>query len=125
MKNEFIRSFHEKPVKWNDAFIFITGFSYVGAAISTIIGYPPQDTLYVSTQLQVAMYIVCFLFLSFTKIYKPLRWFLAGSYGMMAMWSFLGVQRWINYVNPSANLGVAMAAWDIILAIALLSYNNE
>jgi len=97
----------------------------VGAAISTIIGYPPKDTLYVSTQLQVVMYIFCFLFLSFTKFYKPLRWFLAGMYGMMAMWSFMGVQRWINYVNPSANLGVAMAAWDIILAIALLSYNNE
>jgi hypothetical protein len=125
MEKKFIRSFHEKPLKWNDALIFITGFSYVGAAISTIIGYPPQDTMYISAQLQVVMYIFCFFLLAFTRFYKPLRWFLAGLYGMMAMWSFNGIQRWKNYVNPSTNLGVAMAAWDIILAIALLGYTNE
>lgn len=123
MADRLLRSFHETPVKWNDALIFVTGFSYVGAAISTMIGYPPQDTRYLSTQLQVIIYMLSFLFLTFTRLYKPLRWFLAGTYGMMAMWSFNGVQRWIFYPSPSANLGTAMAAWDILLAIALLSYN--
>ena len=109
-------------MKWSKALLFVTGFSYIGAAFLTIAGYPPEATL--PPIFQILLY-VCLGFLLFVaSIFKGrvdfVDYLLAALYGVLAVTSFSGIQRWVNYNGSSDFLGVAMAAWDLAVAVALL-----
>lgn len=123
MYDYLVRLIRDRPIRWNNGLIYASSFSYLAAAIATFIGYPSQDPRFVPISLQIAFYIVMSILLVASQLNRPLRWALAGVYGAVAMLSFSGVQRWINYHGDSSFLGPAMAAWDIALAIALM--DNE
>ena len=100
----------------------MTGFSYVGAAFLTWAGYPPEATL--SPYYQIMLYLGLGVLLMVSLIYKrtiPFANFtFAALYGVMACLSFSGIQKWVNYNGSPDFLGVAMAAWDLAVAVALL-----
>ena len=109
-------------MKWSRALLLVTGFSYLGAAFLTVAGYPPQATL--PLHLQILGYLCLGLLLFVASVYKGSIYFLnfslAALYGVLAITSFSGVQSWVNYSGSSDFLGVAMAAWDLAVAVALL-----
>ena len=87
----------------------------------TIAGYPPMTGL--SPFVQSIGYILAAVILSvyFTYNNTILGGILAIIYGILAVLSFSGVQQWINYNGASDYLGVAMALWDLVLAVAILT----
>ncbi len=111
---------HKQRMRWSEALIFASIFSYVAAAATTLMGYPSQDPGLYSSSLQIAFYLTMPLLLALSRSYRPLRVVLAGVYGVVAMLSFSGVQRWVNYNGDSSLLGPAMSVWDLSLAVALL-----
>jgi CheY-like chemotaxis protein len=111
---------HKQRMGWSDALIFASIFSYLTAAGTTLMGYPSQDPGLFSSSLQIAFYLTMSLLLTLSWSYRPLRVVLAGVYGVVAMLSFSGVQRWVNYNGDSSLLGPAMSVWDLTLAVALL-----
>jgi CheY-like chemotaxis protein len=114
------RLIHKRPMRWSEALIFASIFSYVAAAATTLVGYPSQDPGLYSSSLQIAFYLTMPLLLVLSQSYRPLRVVLAGVYGVVAMLSFSGLQRWVNYNGDSSLLGPAMSVWDLTLAVALL-----
>lgn len=106
-------------IKWNDALIYVSAFSYLAAAIASAIGFPPMNPEKITASLQILSYFIAFSLLMACEFYPNLRFALAGLYGMLAMWSFSGLQQWVNYFG-SEPLGPSMAAWDLILAVALI-----
>ena len=110
-------------IKWNDALIYVSAFSYLAAAIATTIGFPPMNPEKITSSVQILSYFIAFSLLMACEFYPNLRFALAGLYGMLAMWSFSGLQQWVNYFG-SEPLGPPMAAWDLILAVALI-YNQK
>ena len=111
---------HKRRMRWSEALIFASIFSYVAAAATTLMGYPSQDPGIFPSSLQIAFYLTMPLLLALSRSYRPLRVVLAGVYGVVAMLSFSGVQRWVNYSGDSSLLGPAMSVWDLSLAVALL-----
>ena len=108
-------------MKWSRALLLVTAFSYFGAAFLTLVGYPPEATI--PPNFQAAIYV--FLGLTLLTIIVEghvvfVDYLLALLYGVLAGTSFSGIQKWINYNGSSDLLGVAMAAWDLAIAIALL-----
>jgi hypothetical protein len=109
-------------LKWSRAFLLVTGFSYIGAAFLTVAGYPPEAT--VPPSFQLVLYVFLGILLMVMSVFKGrvdfINYPLAALYGVLAVTSFSGVQRWVNYNGSSDFLGVAMAAWDLAVAVALL-----
>jgi hypothetical protein len=103
---------------WNKALIYTTSFSYLGATVATLMGLPVMDN--VGSLPQALMYAAMFVVLLLSLKYSHLRMPLAAGYGVMAMLSFSGIQRWIYYAGDRSILGPWMAAWDLALAVALL-----
>jgi hypothetical protein len=103
---------------WMKALIFVSSFSYVGAAVVTIMGLPLMGYVGLSTQALNYFFMSTVLFLALR--YEVLRMPLAAVYGVLAILSFSGIQTWIHYAGDNSVLGPAMAAWDLALAIALL-----
>lgn len=114
----------KRPVRWNDAFIYASSFSYLAAALSTLIGYPVMDSRLLPLSLQVGFYLVAFLLLLMSRVLSSVKWVVAGFYGMAAMLSFSGLQPWICYAGDMNLLGPIMAGWDLALAVALLIEDN-
>jgi len=110
-------------IKWNDALIYVSAFSYLAAAIATAIGFPLMNPEKISSSIQILSYFIAFSLLMACEFFPNLRFGLAGLYGMLAMFSFSGLQQWVNYFG-SESLGPSMAAWDLILAVALI-YNRK
>jgi len=110
-----------RPMKWSEAIIYATVFSYVTAAATTFTGYPLQDPATYSSILQVAFYVVMALLLILSRRYRLLRPAMAAVFGVVAMLSFSGVQRWVNYNGDSSLLGPLMSIWYLTLAVALMS----
>ena len=100
----------------------MTGFSYIGAAFLTIAGYPPEATL--PLHLQILGYFCLGLLLFVVSVCRntstSVNYLLAALYGVLAVTSFSGIQRWVNYNGSPDFLGLAMAAWDLAVAVALL-----
>ncbi len=115
-----LESIHDFSTKmtWMKILIYTTSFSYLGAAVVTLMGLPVQDN--VSPLGQTLIYAALFVALLTSLKYSLLRLPLAALYGVLAGLSFSGIQTWINYAGDSSILGLGMAAWDIALAIALL-----
>jgi len=109
-------------LKWSRAFLLVTVFSYIGAAFLTCTGYPPEATL--PPGFQIILYVCLGLILFVASIFKGrvhfINYPLAGMYGALAGLSFSGIQKWVNYNGSPDFLGVAMAAWDLAVAVALL-----
>lgn len=114
----------KRPVKWNDAFIYASSFSYLAAALATLIGYPVMDSRLLPLSLQVGFYLVAFLLLLTSRVLPSVKWVVAGFYGMVAMLSFSGLQPWICYAGDLNLHGPIMAGWDLALAVALLIEDN-
>lgn len=114
---------HVNPIKWNDALIYVSAFSYLAAAIATSVGYPLLNTEQVSSTVQIISHFIAFSLLMLCEFYPNLRFGVAGLYGMVAMYSFSGLQQWVNYYG-TGSLGPSMAAWDLILAVSLI-YNQK
>ena len=114
----------KRPVRWNDAFIYASSFSYLAAALATLIGYPVMDSRLLPLYLQVGFYLVAFLLLLTSRVLSSMKWVVAGFYGMAAMLSFSGLQPWICYAGDLYLLGPIMAGWDLALAVALLIEDN-
>ena len=96
--------------------------SYAGCAAFTLMGKPPL--LGVSNDGQLLLYTACGTVLAiseFTKN-KGLQNILGLLYGVGAMAAFSGVAQW-NWTPANTHepiLGVAMAGWDLALAVELL-----
>lgn len=109
-------------MKWSRALLLVTGFSYIGAAFLTLVGYPPEATL--PPYLQAVLYVCLGIFLFVASIFKRrvdfVDYLLAAIYGVLAVFSFSGIQKWINYNGSPDFLGVAMAVWDLAVAVSLL-----
>ena len=109
-------------MKWSKALLLVTGFSYIGAAFLTCMGYPPEATF--SPVFQIMMYLCLGILLMVMSVFKMrvdfINYPLAALYGVLAGLSFSGIQKWVNYNGSSDFLGVAMAAWDLAIAVALL-----
>ena len=104
-------------MKWSDKFILVTSASYLGCVFMTLFGFPPMKGMDVSSQ--IVYYVLgmfgCLLSLRFDKV----GYAMSVVYGFVAIWSFSGVQVWVNYDN-SLPLGPFMALWDLVLGIAFL-----
>lgn len=48
----------KRPVRWNDTFIYASSFSYLAAALVTLIGYPLMDSRLLPLSLQVGFYLM-------------------------------------------------------------------
>jgi hypothetical protein len=105
-------------MKWSLGLIYISLFSYLGAVLMTVLGYPPISG--VSEWLQVFYYFLgaflCYLGIRF----KKLGYVIGMMYGVFAMFSFSGVAVWLNYDGESS-LGPYMALWDISIGVAMLN----
>ena len=103
-------------MKWSQSLILISAFSYFGAFIMLLLGYPSM--LGPSYQLQLVWAISGTVFCLATLKYKKLG-YLGILYGILAILSFSGIQVWINY-DGGYSLGPYMALWDIVLGMAML-----
>jgi hypothetical protein len=108
-------------VRWGDALIFTSSFSYVSALIAAVLGYPAMRPDAFPVYLQGILYVSMFFLLLLSFLDRRIRWVVAAGYGLSAMLSFTGLQPWVSYMGDSQLLGPAMAAWDLLLAVALLT----
>lgn len=104
-------------MRWSEALVFTSLFSYIGAIIITLLGYPPLSN--VDILVQIIFYLLCVSLLYSSLEFVKIRKYLAAAYGLGAILNFSGVMVWMNYDGNLA-LGPYMALWDIGLAIALL-----
>ena len=103
----------------SEAFVYTTACSYIGAAAIAVAGYPSMAN--VSSQFQILCYLIAYAILISCLVYPQLRFPVATIYGVLAVLSFSGVQSWVNYSGSADFLGVAMALWDLVLAVSLLT----
>ncbi len=108
----------ENNMSWGKALIYVSSFSYLGAATTSIAGYPLLANLHPVIQ-AIAWLSLFFILLSSLK-YRKLKWGFSAFYGIAAIVSFSGLSHWASYYGGPNLLGPAMAAWDLVLAIALL-----
>jgi hypothetical protein len=107
-----------KPAK---AFMWATAWCYFAASLAALLGYPAEGSL--PPIHQAALYLllgIALMTLIFRGKSRVLRFILSALYGVLAGLSFSGIQKWINYNGSSDYLGVAMAAWDLALAVAIM-----
>ena len=107
---------------WMKALIFTSSFSYLGATVVTLMGFPLQE--YSNSSSQAIAYALMSIFLLLSLEFKILRIPLAAVYGVSAMMSLSGILIWINYSGEGSFLGPWMAIWDLALAVALLRHEN-
>lgn len=72
----------KRRVRWNDAFIYVSSFSYLAAALSTFISCLIMNSMILPVSLQVAFYLVAFLLLLASEVLTSIKWVVAGLYGM-------------------------------------------
>jgi hypothetical protein len=108
----------ETNMTWGKAVVYVTSFSYLGGVAVSIGGYPLMTNIHPVPQ-AIFFLLASFLLLSSLKIRK-MKWFLSAFYGIAAILSFSGLTSWSSYYGGPGTLGPAMAAWDLLLAIALL-----
>ena len=104
-------------MKWSKSFILLSSASYFGAILLTLFGYPLLFNMNLISQILYYSggFVGCLLVLK----YERLGPYFAVAYGIVAIASFSGVQVWMNYHTDMA-LGPYMAAWDLMLGVALL-----
>jgi hypothetical protein len=108
----------ENNMSWTTALIYVTSFSYLGAVTTSIGGFPLLTNLHPIIQ---ALGFLCLFFILLSSFrYRKMKWVLSAFYGIAAILSFSGLTHWTYYYGDPSLLGPAMAAWDLILAIALL-----
>jgi len=107
-------------MKSKDALLYTTVFTYIGAALFVLVTRVPLIEG-INYLLEGTMYLLFASLITVAQYYRnyTLKMSLAGLYGIIAGFSFSGIQPWINY-NGTTSLGPFMALWDIALAIALL-----
>ena len=103
---------------WGKAIIYVTSFSYLGGVATSIGGYPLIINIHPVTQAIFFLVAFFLLLLSFKR--RKMKWVLSALYGIAAILSFSGLTSWTSYFGGPGTLGPAMAAWDLILAVALL-----
>ena len=108
----------ETTMTWGKAFVYVTSFSYLGGVATSIGGYPLMTNIHPVTQ-AIFFLLAFFILLSSLKMRK-MKWGLSASYGIAAILSFSGLTSWASYFGGPGTLGPAMAAWDLIIAVALL-----
>ena len=108
----------ETNMTWGKAAVYVTSFSYLGGVATSIGGYPLMTNIRPVTQ-AIFFLIAFFILLSSLKMRK-MKWGLSAFYGIAAILSFSGLTSWTSYYGGPETLGPAMAAWDLILAVALL-----
>ena len=86
-------------------------------------GYPLMSGL--SEFIQIGIYFVSAFVLFNCVNYSQLRIPVAAIYGLLAVMSFSGLQPWINYSGSNDLLGVAMALWDLVLAVVILTVEEK
>ena len=105
----------------NRAFIYISIFAYFACIIETLLGTPV--IMNVSVWEQVLAYIILIILLtaylksSYSK--HTLGAILGALYGLGAMMAFSDFVLW---APNSIVSGPAMAAWDLVLAVAILTF---
>lgn len=108
----------EKNMSWSKALIYVTSFSYLGAVTTSIGGFPLLTNVHPVSQ---AILFLCLFFILLSSFkYRKMKWVLSAVYGIAAILSFSGLSQWASYFGGPSLLGPAMAAWDLILAMALL-----
>ena len=107
-------------MKWHRAFIFVSVWSYLTLLVLALLK-TPLAKLHVNTTLFVEIFIeLIFMGMLLYSLYNPKFNYLFGAiWGFIAMLSFAGIILWTNIGNISG-LGVAMAAWDMIIGTALV-----
>jgi len=102
------------------ALIYTTIISYIMAGLYVLVtGVQFQAGIH--KLLEGTMYIVLAGNILVAEYYenKRLKTILVCLFGLLAPFSFSGLQKWINY-SGTTSLGPFMALWDIAMAIALL-----
>jgi hypothetical protein len=108
----------EANMSWYKALIYVTSFSYLGAVTASLGGFPLITNMHPIIQ-ALGFLSLFFILLSSFK-YRKMKWVLSAFYGIAAILSFSGLAHWASYYGGPSLLGPAMAAWDLVLAIALL-----
>ena len=108
----------ENNMSWSKALIYVTSFSYLGGVTTSIGGYPLLTN--VNPVVQALGFLSAFFILLSSFKYSKMKWVLSAVYGVLAILSFSGLSHWASYYGGPSLLGPAMAAWDLVLAIALL-----
>lgn len=103
-------------MRWNKAFIFVTGASYFALAVLATLGYPTMVAPVVPVSFLVMFFILMGLVfvtwgLAASWVHNPAAG-LALFYGLVAAITFVGFESWGGVVQ-----NVAMAAWDLACAL--------
>lgn len=108
-------------MKTGESVVYATTFSYLLAAVASLLGYPAMEGLH--PMLQALSYGGLAFALNYARVHpenRDLRMALAALYGGLGMASFSGIQKWKSYAIADGVMGPAMALWDLTLAVALL-----
>ena len=108
----------EANMTWAKALVYVSSFSYLGGVVASLGGYPLMPKIHSVSQ-SIFFLLASFLLLSSLQM-KKMKWVLSAFYGIAAILSFSGLMSWTSYFGGLGTLGPAMAAWDLILAVALL-----
>ena len=108
----------ETNMSWGKALIYVTSFSYLGGVTTSISGYPLLTNIH--PVIQALGFLGLFFILLSSLKYRKMKWSLSAFYGVAAILSFSGLTPWASYLGGPGTLGPPMAAWDLVLAIALL-----
>lgn len=107
-------------MRWSKSLIMASIFSYVAAAATAILGYPPIDPAFIPPLIQAMFYALMGIALLLQFRVRQLKPAVMILYGLAAMLSFSGLEPWINYAGSNVALGPAMALWDLALAVAVM-----
>ena len=102
-------------------FVLITLYAYLGCLVMTILGMPPIGNI--AEILQLIFYIVIVCVYTGAVINELPTWaygLLGCFYGMAAMFAYTGYIEWVNYAGAQDLHGIAMAVWDLILAMIFI-----
>lgn len=104
--------------KIEKAFIISTLGAYMGCFINTARAYPPIANIPVIWQLTYYTVIMVIYLLVIAEA-LPRSWYVYLSllYGIAAMSAYSGSVEWVNYAGSQDLHGLAMASWDLALAI--------
>jgi ABC-type Fe3+-siderophore transport system permease subunit len=103
---------------WGKALVYVSSFSYLGAVATSLGGYPLMTSIHPVSQ--AIFFLLAFVLLLSSLKMRKMKWVLSAFYGIAAILSFSGLTSWASYFGGPGTLGPAMAAWDLVLAIALL-----
>ena len=104
-------------MRWNKAFIFATGASYLGLALLAVTGYPTM----ISPPLTATVLVLAYMLLGVifyvwgsadSGFPSNASYSFAMLYGVVAAITFVGFESWGGVVQ-----NVAMASWDLACAL--------